>query len=73
MKTSMRGAGATGIVMRWSFASMFFFRVLVLALLDHFDRITLTGVWIVLSLDIFVQSIVFTRLHYQGKWLDARV
>ena len=28
LKTSMRGAGATHIVMRWSFGSMFFYRVL---------------------------------------------
>jgi putative MATE family efflux protein len=73
LKTSMRGAGATHIVMRWSFGSMIFYRVLVLWAMEHFGVATLTRVWIVLSLDLFTQAIIFTRLHFRGKWLDARV
>jgi Na+-driven multidrug efflux pump len=73
LKTSMRGAGATHTVMRWAFASMFFHRVLLLWALPHFTELTLTGVWIVLGLDIVAQSIIFTRLHFRGKWLEARV
>jgi len=73
LKTSMRGAGATGIVMRWSFGSMLFYRVLVLWLLARSGVLTLTGVWIVFSVDIVTQAVIFTRLHFQGKWLDARV
>ncbi len=73
LKTSMRGAGATRIVMRWAFASMFFHRVFLLWLLPHFTELTLTGVWIVLGLDMLVQAAVFSRLHFQGKWLEARV
>jgi hypothetical protein len=34
---------------------------------------TLLAVWIVLGLDILTQAVVFTRLHFRGKWLEARV
>lgn len=73
MKTSMRGAGATPIVMRWSFSSMLFYRVFVLWMLPHFMPVTLTTVWIVFGLDLLTQAAVFTRLHFKGKWLDAHV
>ena len=73
LKTSMRGAGATHMVMRWSFGSMLFYRVGMLWFLSHAGHLTLTGVWIVLSIDIATQAFVFTWLHLRGKWLDARV
>ena len=73
LKTAMRGAGATHTVMRWSFASMLFYRVLLLWMLPSFMQPTLLAVWIVLGLDILTQAVVFTRLHFRGKWLEARV
>jgi putative MATE family efflux protein len=73
LKSSMRGAGATPLVMRWSFGCMLFFRVLLLGWLDHTHRLTLTGVWMVFATDLMVQACVFIRLHLQGKWLHARV
>ncbi len=73
LKTSMRGAGATHIVMRWSFGSMIFYRVFVLGMMAHFGVATLTRVWIVLSLDLVTQAFIFARLHFRGKWLDASV
>lgn len=73
LKTSMRGAGATHIVMRWAFGSMFFYRVLVLWILPHFTPVSLTGVWIIFGLDLMTQALVFTRLHFRGDWLDSRV
>ena len=73
LKTTMRGAGATSMVIRYSFFSMIFFRIGVLALLSHLGRIDLVTVWIVLSLDLFTQAWIFARLHFRGKWLDARV
>jgi Na+-driven multidrug efflux pump len=73
LKTSMRGAGATHTVMRWAFTSMIFYRVLVLSAMPHFMEPTLTAVWIVLSLDLATQAAIFSRLHFRGKWLDARV
>ncbi len=73
LKTSMRGAGATQIVLRWSFGSMFFYRVLVLWALSSYGCLTLTGVWVVFVFDLVTQAVIFTRLHVQGKWLDASV
>ncbi len=73
LKTSMRGAGATPIVMRWSFSSMLFYRVVVLWTLPHFMTVTLTVVWIVFALDLVTQAAAFARLHFQGKWLHAQV
>ena len=73
LKTTMRGAGATRLVMRWAFSSMLFYRIGVLWVISSLNMITLTGVWIVLSIDLITQAIVFSRLHFKGKWLDAKV
>lgn len=73
LKTSMRGAGATTAVMRWSFGSMFFFRIGVLWWCFNHGGISLLNVWIVFGCDLFTQSIAFSYLHFRGKWLDARV
>lgn len=73
LKTTMRGAGATKLVMRWAFSSMLFYRVGVLWLLARLDMVSLTGVWVVLGLDLVTQAFVFSRLHFQGKWLEAKV
>jgi len=73
LKNTMRGAGATGMVMRWAFTSMIFFRVGVLGALAKFGSPTLTHVWIVLATDLTVQAVVFSWLHFRGKWLNAKV
>ena len=73
LKTTMRGAGATRLVMRYAFSSMLFYRIGVLWILSHLDLISLTGVWIVLSMDLFTQAILFSRLHFKGDWLNAKV
>ena len=73
LKTSMRGAGATPLVIRYAFGSMIFFRIVLLAVFTHFGEITLVWVWIILSLDIVTQAFIFSRLHFGGKWLDAKV
>jgi Na+-driven multidrug efflux pump len=59
--------------MVWAFSSMVFYRVGVLWALAHFTDLTLTGVWMVLSVDLFTQALIFSRLHFGGRWLDARV
>lgn len=73
LKTTMRGAGATRMVMTWAFGSMIFYRIGVLWVLSQTPWISLTSVWIVLGCDLVTQAIVFTRLHFRGKWLDAKV
>lgn len=72
LKTSMRGAGATNAVMRWSFGSMFFYRVGVLWWFFHHGGISLTQVWIVLGLDLFTQSIAFSWLHFRGAVAERK-
>ena len=73
LKTSMRGAGATASVMRWAFTSMLFYRVGILWVASRLDGFNLTIVWIIFSLDLATQAAIFTRLHFQGEWLHARV
>lgn len=73
LKTSMRGAGATRLVMRRAFSSMIFFRVILLYILSQTQWLSLTAVWIVLAFDLIAQAIIFTYLHFHGKWLEAKV
>ena len=73
LKNTMRGAGATGIVMRAAFSSMIFYRIGVLWTLAKFGPINLTLVWIVLAVDLTTQAMIFARLHFKGRWLEARV
>lgn len=73
MKTSMRGAGATGIVMRWAFGSMFFYRVGLLGWAAGQPWMSLPWVWVVFAVDLTTQALVFSWLHFRGTWLKARV
>ncbi len=73
MKMSMRGVGATGTVMFYSFSAMLFFRVGLLTLMVHFWGANLQMIWMVFILDIVVQALVFSWVHYRGRWLDAEV
>ena len=75
MKMSMRGAGATALVMACSFGTMLIIRVgLLAACFQYFgDQMTLTKVWLVMMLDLVVQALVFVAVHFRGKWLDAEV
>lgn len=73
MKTTMRGAGATKLVMRYSFASMLFYRVLVIPVAVTFFGIGLTGIWIVMFVDVGTQALLFGRQHFKGDWLQAKV
>ncbi len=73
LKTTMRGAGATPMVMRWAFSIMVTFRIGVLSLLHATGTLTLAGVWTVFAVDLWVQAMVFSVLHFRGKWLNAKV
>jgi putative MATE family efflux protein len=73
LKTTMRGAGATPLVMKWAFSIMVFFRIGVLFYFKSTGHLTLVGVWTIFAIDLTVQAIVFSWLHFRGKWLDARV
>ncbi len=73
MKTTMRGAGATKLVMRYSFSTMLFFRVLVVPLAVSFLGMGLTGIWVVMFVDVATQAFLFGRLHFKGTWLQVKV
>lgn len=73
LKTAMRGVGATRMVMSWSFTSMLVFRVALLWLAVEHWKVGLTGVWIVFAGDMLAQAVMFTRLHFKGGWLKAKV
>jgi len=73
LKTTMRGAGATPLVMKWAFSIMAFFRIGVLLYFKSTGALTLVGVWTIFAVDLTVQALVFSWLHFRGKWLEARV
>jgi len=73
MKTSLRGAGATRTVMVWSFSCLILFRVVGITLYDQFADLTLISIWAFMSIDLFVQAILFVFISFRGKWLEAKV
>lgn len=73
LKTSMRGAGATHLVMCWAFASMIFYRIGVLHVMNQHEMLDLTRVWMVMTCDIITQAGIFIWLHLRGDWLRAKV
>lgn len=73
MKMSMRGAGATGTVMFYSFATMFVFRVGLLTLMVSHYGADLKMIWYIFTLDIVIQASVFSWVHYRGKWMNKEV
>lgn len=73
LKTSMRGAGATNIVMQWSFGSMIFYRIGMLWWFKEAPWFDLRVVWVIFSLDLVTQALVFAWVHFRGKWLNAKV
>lgn len=73
MKMSMRGAGATKIVMLSSFSSMFLIRICVLGGYVFYYKPTIQGAWFIMQIDLVIQAVLFLFLHYRGKWLNAQV
>ena len=73
MKMSMRGAGDTRTVMIFSFTVMILIRGGVLGFCSTLPNATIHGAWWIMSLDLFVQAIVFIILHFRGKWAQVKV
>lgn len=73
MKMSMRGAGATKTVMKVSYSSMIFVRLILLGIYVQREDATIQGAWLLMQLDMVIQAILCTYLHFKGKWLDAKV
>ncbi|MDF1711048.1 MAG: MATE family efflux transporter [Akkermansiaceae bacterium] len=73
MKTCLRGAGATRIVMTWSFASLILFRIIGITIYDTYFDLTLIKIWTFMSIDLFVQAALFIAIAFRGKWLETKV
>lgn len=73
MKMSMRGAGATGTVMLYSYSTMLIFRVALMTIMVHYYGADLKMIWYIMTLDIVVQAVVFIFAHFRRKWMDAVV
>lgn len=73
MKTSMRTAGATALVMRCSFVSMILYRVIVMLSLQSQPWFDLHWVWLIFGMDLATQSAILVWAHFRGKWLHAKV
>ncbi len=73
MKTSLRGAGATRSIMKASFASLIFYRIIVMTACAGTIGLNLTTIWIIMSLDLFTQALYFALLAKRGTWLETQV
>lgn len=73
LKSSLRGAGATRLVMKYSFVSMILFRGVVVPIAVTKFGVGLTGIWVIMFLDVGVQAAIFARLHFKGKWVETEV
>lgn len=73
MKLSMRGVGATRIVMAGAFGVMLFVRVGFLTYAEMHWELDLMKVWMIMAGDLVLQAVVFAILHFRGRWLDVEV
>jgi Na+-driven multidrug efflux pump len=60
-------------VMKGSFASMIFFRAIMVPVGVNFFNFDLLGIWILMFCDITVQALVFVWVHFRGDWKSAVV
>ncbi len=75
IKMCLRGAGYTRRVMLVSFGCMGFFRFLCLVIWNALwpTSITLTGIWILITVDMAVEYLLLTRMLHGLKWTRKRV
>ncbi|MBK1791132.1 MATE family efflux transporter [Persicirhabdus sediminis] len=73
IKMSMRGAGATRLVTIVSFGSMLSIRVGLLYFVVNYMSPSLMSIWIVLTIDVVVQALIFTFMHYKPWWMRVEV
>lgn len=73
LKSTFRGTGDTQAVMRYSYVSMFLFRIALATILVRGFNLGLFWIWVCMFSDVFVQAFVFWGRFQRGKWLAARV
>lgn len=72
-KTTFRGTGDTRAVMRYSYVSMFLFRIVLAWTLVHGFGLGLFWIWVCMFADVAVQALVFWRRFHNETWLRAKV
>ena len=73
LKTCLRGAGATRIVMTCSFTCLILIRIIGITVYDAFFELTLIKIWTFMSIDLFIQAGLFIAIAFRGKWLESKV
>lgn len=73
LKSSLRGAGATRLVMLYSFSTMTFFRGIMVPVAVKFFGVGIFGIWVIMFVDVWVQALVFSWVHFRGKWVRTEV
>lgn len=73
LKTCLRGAGATRIVMTCSFTCLILIRIIGITIYDAYFELTLIKIWTFMSIDLFIQAGVFIAIAFRGKWLETKV
>jgi len=73
LKSTLRGAGATRLVMLYSFSSMLLFRGLVVPIAVSQFGVGLRGIWVIMFIDVTLQALLFARVHFRGRWVETRV
>ncbi|MFM7182254.1 MAG: MATE family efflux transporter [Verrucomicrobiales bacterium] len=73
LKTTFRGTGDTRAVMRYSYVSMFVFRIVLAWTLVRGFGLGLFWIWVCMFADVLVQAVVFWLRFNGGKWLRAKV
>lgn len=75
IKMCLRGAGDTRRVMYVSYGCMGFFRVLCLMLWNELlpETLTLTGIWILFTVDMAVEYLILNRMLCGLKWTRRKV
>ena len=73
LKTCLRGAGATRIVMTCSFTCLILIRIIGITIYHDYFDLTLIKIWTFMSIDLFIQAGLFVTIAFRGKWLTTKV
>jgi putative MATE family efflux protein len=73
LKTCLRGAGATRIVMTCSFTCLILIRIIGITVYDAYFDLTLVKIWTFMSIDLFIQAGLFITIAFRDKWLTTKV
>ena len=73
LKSSLRGAGATRLVMIYAFTTMILFRAIMVPVAVTFFGVGLYGIWVIMFIDVALQAVIFSWIHFRGKWVETSV